>query len=131
MPESEEELKSIKTLFPDEKSRIYLGGDATEKNVRTGNLHSFKIISFATHGLGKGDHDNFNEPVLLLTPVDPNESFDDGLLTTSEIARLDLNANLVVLSACNTAASDGTPDGNSLSGFANSFFLAGLFLVYV
>ncbi len=125
LPDTEGELRKIKALFPDNKSQIYLKEAATEKAVRTSDLANYKIISFATHALGKGDNDNFNEPALILTPADPNESFDDGILTTSEIARFDLSSNLVILSACNTYTSNGTPDGNSLSGFANSFFLAG------
>ena len=49
----------------------------------------------------------------------------NGLLTASEIRPLDLNADLVILSACNTAAPDGTPNAKGLSGLANAFFEAG------
>ena len=48
-----------------------------------------------------------------------------GLLTASEVATLKLNADWVVLSACNTAAADGTPDAGGLSGLAKAFFYAG------
>jgi len=50
---------------------------------------------------------------------------DDGLLTASEVAQLDLNADWVILSACNTASSDGTPGAEGLSGLAKAFFYAG------
>jgi hypothetical protein len=50
---------------------------------------------------------------------------DDGLLTAGEIAQLKLNADWVVLSACNTAATDGTPDAAGLSGLARAFLYAG------
>src|SRR5258708_31901918 len=50
---------------------------------------------------------------------------NDGLLTASKIAPLKFNADWVVLSACNTAAGDGTPDAGGLSGLAKAFFYAG------
>ena len=65
------------------------------------------------------------EPALVLTPPATATSDNDGLLTVSEIATLKLNADWVVLSACNTAASDGTPDAGGLSGLAKAFFYAG------
>lgn len=49
---------------------------------------------------------------------------DDGLLTSSEIAMLKLNADWVVLSACNTAAAE-KPGAEALSGLARAFFYAG------
>ena len=50
---------------------------------------------------------------------------DDGLLTAGEVANLKLNADLVILSACNTAAGDGTDGAEALSGLAKAFFYAG------
>ncbi len=47
------------------------------------------------------------------------------MLTASEIATLDLDADWVILSACNTAAADGTPGAEGLSGMAKAFFYAG------
>jgi hypothetical protein len=61
--------------------------------------------------------------LLLSLPKQPTE-FDDGLLTASEIAQLKLNADWVVLSACNTAAGD-SPGAEALSGLARAFFYAG------
>jgi CHAT domain-containing protein len=64
------------------------------------------------------------EPALALTlPAQPND-LDDGLLTASEVAQLKLNADWVVLSACNTAAGD-KPGAEALSGLARAFFYAG------
>ena len=65
------------------------------------------------------------EPALVLTPPAKASPDDDGLLTASKIATLKLNADWVVLSACNSAAGDGTPDGGGLSGLAKAFFYAG------
>ena len=64
------------------------------------------------------------EPSLALSmPKEPSE-LDDGLLTSSEVAQFKLNADWVVLSACNTIAGD-KPGAEALSGLARSFFYAG------
>jgi CHAT domain-containing protein len=71
-----------------------------------------------------GDVKGLGEPSLALTiPSEPSE-LDDGLLTASEVAQLKLNADWVVLSACNTAAGD-KPGAEALSGLARAFFYAG------
>ena len=64
------------------------------------------------------------EPALVLTPPDTPSEADDGLLTASEIATLRLNADWVVLSACNTIAGD-KPGAEALSGLARAFFYSG------
>ena len=65
------------------------------------------------------------EPALLLTPPDAATATDDGLLTASEVTELKLNADWVVLSACNTAAGGEKGDAEALSGLARAFFYAG------
>jgi CHAT domain-containing protein len=67
---------------------------------------------------------NHAEPALLLTPPETASDEDDGLLTASEVATLKLNADWVVLSACNTAAGNSI-GGDALSGLARAFFYAG------
>jgi CHAT domain-containing protein len=87
-------------------------------------LADYGIVYFATHGLVAGDVKGLAEPSLVLSiPRQPTE-FDDGLLTASEVAQLKLNADWVVLSACNTIAGD-KPGADALSGLARSFFYAG------
>ncbi len=81
--------------------------------------------ALATHGLVAGDLKGLAEPALVLTPPATGTADDDGLLTASEIATLDLDADWVILSACNTAAADGTPGAEGLSGLAKAFFYAG------
>ena len=61
----------------------------------------------------------------MLTPPEKGTEKDDGYLTASEVAQLKLNADWVILSACNTASSDGTPGAEGLSGLAKAFFYAG------
>jgi CHAT domain-containing protein len=87
-------------------------------------LADYRIVYFATHGLVAGDVKGLAEPSLALSIPRNVTDFDDGLLTASEIALLRLNADWVVLSACNTAAGD-KPGAEALSGLARSFFYAG------
>jgi CHAT domain-containing protein len=87
-------------------------------------LADYRVVYFATHGLVAGDVAGLAEPSLALTlPKQPTE-LDDGLLTASEVAQLKLNADWVVLSACDTAAAD-KPGAEALSGLARAFFYAG------
>jgi CHAT domain-containing protein len=60
----------------------------------------------------------------LTPPLAPTKD-DDGLLRASDVPQLKLNADWVVLSACNTAAPDGSPGAEGLSGLAKAFFYAG------
>jgi CHAT domain-containing protein len=87
-------------------------------------LKEYRILQFATHGLVAGDLNGLAEPALVLTPPAKATEEDDGLLTASEIAGLNLDADWVVLSACNTAAGNKV-GADALSGLARAFFFAG------
>ena len=106
---------------------LLLNGAATETAVKglsaSGELARFRVLSFATHGLIAGEVGAENAG-LVLTPPERPGAFDDGLLTTAEIAELRLDADFVLLSACNTAAGSARSD-EGLSGLASAFFLAG------
>jgi tetratricopeptide (TPR) repeat protein/CHAT domain-containing protein len=124
LPDSAEELKAVAAKLGASSRDIHLGRDATEANVKRLSLADYRVVYFATHGLVAGDVEGLGEPSLALTlPNDPSE-LDDGLLTASEVAQLKLNADWVVLSACNTAAGD-KPGAEALSGLARAFFYAG------
>ena len=122
LPGAKKELNSLKILFKNNK--VLLDNEATEKNFKKENLNQFGIIAFATHAEVSGIFDDFNEPFLVLTPPSKSNDEDDGLLTTSEISSLNLNARLVILSACDTAAK-GNKYGDGFSGLINSFLIAG------
>ena len=64
------------------------------------------------------------EPALVLSIPDKPSEDDDGLLRASDVAMLKMDADFVVLSACNTAAGD-KPGAEALSGLARAFFYAG------
>ena len=102
---SADEIKEVaKQLLP-LKSKILLRENANELNLKEMDLSSYKIIHFATHGEVSGALEGLNEPFLVLSPPFKS-SMEDGLLTMSEIMSLDTNADLVILSACNTASGD-------------------------
>jgi CHAT domain-containing protein len=125
LPETADELQAIaKTLGADDKD-LLLGDQASEPVMRQMPLDHYRVIQFATHGLVSGDLPGLAEPALVLTPPKDATPENDGLLTASKVATLKLNADTVVLSACNTAAGDGTPDAGGLSGLAKAFFYAG------
>lgn len=118
------ELEALKDRYPG--ALVRMGEDATERSVRTldaAALSQARFVVFSTHGLMAGSA--AAEPGLVLTPPDEATEADDGYLSASEAAQLRLNAEFVVLSACNTAASDGRPGGEGLSGLARAFFYAG------
>jgi CHAT domain-containing protein len=124
LPDTASELAAIAAHLGAPGGNIHLGRAASETNVKRTNLADFRIVYFATHGLVAGDVKGLGEPALALTlPPEPNE-LDDGLLTASEVAQLKLNADWVVLSACNTAAGD-KPGAEALSGLARAFFYTG------
>ncbi len=125
LPGTRRELDRLADLFDAGPDALYLGRAATETAVKAAPLDRAGVIAFATHGLLSGELRGLAEPALALSPPAQVQPGDDGLLTASEIAELSLNADWVVLSACNTAGGDGTPDAEGLSGLARAFLFAG------
>ncbi|MFO1110790.1 MAG: tetratricopeptide repeat protein [Bradyrhizobium sp.] len=124
LPDTADELNAVAKDLGVADSDIHLGTDASETTLKRMRLSDYSIVYFATHGLVAGDVKGVAEPSLALSiPAQPSE-LDDGLLTASEVAQLKLNADWVVLSACNTIAGD-RPGAEALSGLARSFFYAG------
>ena len=124
LPETAAELRAVAKNLGAPESSIHLRQDASETTVKRTALSEYRVVYFATHGLVAGDIKGLAEPSLALTlPKEPSD-LDDGLLTASEVAQLKLNADWVVLSACNTIAGD-KPGAEALSGLARAFFYAG------
>jgi len=99
LPYTKKEIKTIASLFPQEKRDIYLGEKASEGAVKNLPLDKYKIIHFACHGyLDEGFP---FRSALILTP-EP-ERGEDGFLQAHEISELKIRARLVVLSACQSA----------------------------
>ncbi|MGY4432981.1 CHAT domain-containing protein [Bradyrhizobium sp. F1.13.1] len=124
LPDTADELNAVARDVGAAEADIHLGRDASETTLKRAALAQYGIIYFATHGLVAGDIKGLGEPSLALSIPDQPTELDDGLLTASEVAQLKLNADWVVLSACNTIAGD-KPGAEALSGLARSFFYAG------
>ncbi len=120
---SEPELKAVGRALGADPQDLFTGASATETAVKHADLASYRVVYFATHGYVAGDF-NQTEPSLALTVPEQPSELDDGLLTASEIAQLTLDADWVVLSACDTAAG-ATKGAEGLSGLARAFFHAG------
>jgi len=105
LPETAFELCAVARDLHADPDEIYLGARATEREVKalskSGQLAQYRIMHFATHGALSGQVSGNSEPGLLLTPPDTPSEEDDGYLTASEIAGLKLDADWVILSACN------------------------------
>jgi len=124
LPETEEELKTIAHELNVGPENLRLGTEATETAVKQSDLDQYRIVYFATHGLIAGEIKGVGEPALVLARPQTLSPLDDGLLTASEVSQLKLDADWVVLAACNTASAEG-PGAAALSGLARAFFHAG------
>ncbi|MEM7059638.1 MAG: CHAT domain-containing protein [Pseudomonadota bacterium] len=125
-----DEVNTVGEIFGEQQSVLVAGADFTEQRITdesdSGTLKQYGILHFATHGiLPTGDC--IRRPALSVSADGVTDS--DGLLTDVEIRRLSLDADLVVLSACDTAGSITTDfnasGGEALSGLARAFFDAG------
>jgi CHAT domain-containing protein len=121
LPESKIELESIARSLGAPEGSILVGPKATRAALEQRDLEKYRVLVFATHGLTPGEAPGLTEPALVLS----SEGDDPGLLKASDIATLRLKADLTVLSACDTAAGDGAPGGEGLSGLARAFLYAG------
>jgi CHAT domain-containing protein/tetratricopeptide (TPR) repeat protein len=134
LPETADELCAVAASVRASQRRgdearidMFLAGNATETTIKnlsqSGELAKYRILYFATHGVMASRLRGVSEPGLVLTPPDVASAEDDGFLSSSEIATLKIDAEWVVLSACNTAAGTAEAD-EPLSGIAQAFFYA-------
>ena len=125
LPETAEEIESIaRALGADPARDVFLGKRASELQVKSMDLSNKRVIAFATHGLVPGDLDGLLQPALALSSPSVTGDNEDGVLTMGEILKLRLNADWVVLSACNTGAAEGA-GAEAVSGLGRAFFYAG------
>jgi CHAT domain-containing protein len=127
LPETRDEIQELaQILGANPSTDLILGKNATRTSVlkssSSGELGKKQIVVFATHGLLSGDLPNLTQPALAMAAnLNPSES---PLLTLEDVLSLKLNADWVVLSACNTAGADGKAE-EAMSGLARGFFFAG------
>jgi CHAT domain-containing protein len=125
LPETAIEAREVaKAVGTSAAQAVRARSAASEAQLKQETLADYRVLYFATHGLVAGDMvrpgQELTEPALALTAGQG----EDGMLTASEIAALKLNADWVVLSACNTAVGD-EPGAEALSGLAQAFAYAG------
>lgn len=125
LPETADELRDIAQSTKASEEDLMLGEKANEAAVKALDLKSYRGIAFATHGLLPSEIHCGEEPGLVLTAPSQASSADNGILTASEIFDLELDADWILLSACNTGRVNGGFGGESLSSLASGFFFAG------
>jgi len=121
---SKEEIEDAAKIFGADRSTILLKENATISKLKQLDLNKFNIIHFATHAEISGKLQGVNEPFLVLSPPKQFTKDDNGILMMSEIMQLNTNADIVILSACNTGANEDSYSG-SYTGLAKAFFVSG------
>lgn len=122
LPFTLKEAEAIFTVVPEAETRRAVGFDANLRTVLSPELRQYRIVHFATHGLLNNSHPELSGIVLSL--VDERGRSQDGFLSLNEIYNLDLPAELVVLSACQTGLGKDAR-GEGLISLTRGFMYAG------
>jgi CHAT domain-containing protein len=119
LPEAEKEVKALSGLYGRARSKVYIGAEAREDRLKA-EAGQARILHFATHGILNNASPMYSQLVLA-----QGEKNEDGLLEAWELMRLDLKADLAVLSACETARGRFGA-GEGLIGLTWAMFIAGV-----
>jgi CHAT domain-containing protein len=125
LPFARAELDASRRLLGAAANDSLLGPAFTAPSVKRANLKDVRILHFATHALLPSELRCQSEPAIVTSAPSGAADASGSLLTASGILELDLDADTVILSACNSGGPGGTTAGESLSGLARSFFYAG------
>jgi CHAT domain-containing protein len=120
LPEAERQVAALAKLYGPSQSRVYTGADAREERAKA-EAGGFRILDFATHGVLNDSSPMYSH--LVLSQAEGNDK-EDGLLEAWEMMNLDLHADMVVLSACETARGR-TAAGEGVIGMSWALFVAG------
>ena len=127
LPDTRREVVTVASTFGATSSDLLLGAEASKSELEARPLDQFAVLYFATHGLLPSELRCEGEPGLVLSK---SAGARDPVLYASDISSFHINAGLVILSACNTAAEGGKRfGGGALEGLADSFFDAGALAV--
>jgi CHAT domain-containing protein len=121
LPEAETEVKTLKEIWGERTSTVLIGADAGKKAFKA-EAGKYQVIHLATHGILDNKNPMYSRLIMSRAENDPD---DDGLLEAREIMQLKLNADLVVLSACQTARGR-IGAGEGVVGISWAFFVAGV-----
>ncbi len=125
LPFARTELEASRRLLGASPTDALLGPAFTVPGVMGATLKDVRILHFATHALLPAELRCQAEPAIVTSAPAGSPDASGSLLTASAILNLDLDADTVILSACNSGGPGGTTAGESLSGLARSFFYAG------
>jgi CHAT domain-containing protein/tetratricopeptide (TPR) repeat protein len=120
LPEAERQVQALKQIYGSENSKVYIGAEASEDRLKL-EAGKYQILHLATHGILNDASPMYSH--LVLSQLQGKVS-DDGLLEAWEIMKMDLNADLVILSACDTARGR-VGAGEGMIGLAWALFVAG------
>ena len=126
LPGTKAEVQNIAKTMKAGEGDILTGNNFTKANLLKLDLGKYRILHFATHALLPTDLKCRSTPTMLVSPPASNLKLSDLYFDTDDILNLKLNADLVVLSACNTSSQGQVSSGESLSGLAQSFFVSGV-----
>ena len=125
LPGAQVELQAVRQIEGANAGDTLLGPAFTAAAVKGMDLRRYKVLHFATHALLPTDLACQTEPALITSAPAQARTADGAMLLASDVAGLQLDADAVILSACNTGGPGGTTSGESLAGLARSFFYAG------
>jgi CHAT domain-containing protein len=125
LPYAVRELAAARQLVGGAAEDQLLGAAFTAAAVRAAALDHYRILHFATHALLPAELRCEAEPAIVTSDPPGAVDAEGALLTATEVAALRLDADAVILSACNSGGPGGTTAGESLSGLARAFFYAG------
>nr|WP_255569406.1 CHAT domain-containing protein [Neoroseomonas alba] len=125
LPGTRAEVLTSSQLLGAGPSRAILGAEFTIPFLKRQPLNQFRVVHLATHALLPGELSCLTEPSIVASPPAGAASADASFLKASEVLDLKMDADLVILSACNTGGPGGEGGGEALSGLARAFFYAG------
>ena len=125
LPFAVRELTAARLLMGAPATDQLLGPAFTTPRVLGQDLRSYRVLHFATHALLPTDLRCQTEPAIVTSEPPGAANANAALLTASDVTSMQLDADVVILSACNSGGPNGATSGESLSGLARAFFYAG------
>jgi CHAT domain-containing protein len=119
------ELTAARLMVGASPADEMLGANFTVPAVESADLKDYRILHFATHALLPSELRCEDEPAIVTSDPPNARDASGALLTANDVVGLHLDADLVILSACNSGGPGGAVAGESLSGLARAFFYAG------
>ncbi|SDD70117.1 CHAT domain-containing protein [Belnapia rosea] len=125
LPGTRIEVQEAERLMGARPQDVRLGPDFTAASLRAAELGQRRIIHLATHALLPGELSCLQEPSIVVSPQAGAADANSAFVKASDLLGLKLDADLIILSACNTGGPGGAGGGEALSGLARAFFYAG------